>query len=104
MSTFSASNQFIRLSYGKRALYDAYDFSLHHPDTNQFASGIFSQSDEKWFSSGFTYHMYMYDNNLGPYADPRYRSQVKETMEKTAERCCPKDMINFRKEKYHIYS
>ena len=103
MSTHTnGSTQFIRLPNGQRALYDAYDYSLHHPSTDQTTSGFFSHNLGKWFSSAFHYYMYMYENSLGPYADPNYRSQVKDNMENTAERCCPKEVIEQRKQMFRI--
>ena len=42
MSQVHGSSQFIRLANGQRALYDAYDYTLHHVDTNQLTSGLFS--------------------------------------------------------------
>ena len=100
----SGSNQIIRVSGGKRALYDAYDYSLHHPQTDQMTSGIYSHEHGKWFSCAFNYHMYMYEHGFGPYGDPRYRSQAKETMEATAARCCPKEMIETRRSQYNIHT
>lgn len=98
----NGSSQFVRLPNGQRALYDAYDYSLHHPNTDQTTSGFLSHNLGKWFSSAFHYYMYMYENSLGPYADPNYRSQVKDNMETTAERCCPKDVIQQRKQMCRI--
>ncbi len=103
MSTHTnGSTQFIRLPNGQRALYDAYDYSLHHPNTDQTTSGFFSYKLGLWFSSPFNYYMHMYENSLGPYEDPNYRSQVKDNMETTAQRCCPRDVIESRRQKYHI--
>ena len=102
--TTSGSNQFVRLYDGSRALYDAYDYSLHHPSTDQTTSGIFSYKYNMWFSSAFNYYMYMYENSLGPYEDPNYRAQARENMEATAARCCPKNVITDRMKRYNIYS
>ena len=104
MSTINTTGttQFVRMPNGQRALYDAYDYSLHHPGTDQTTSGMLSYSLGKWFSSAFNYYMYMYENSLGPYADPHYRSQAKENMESTAERCCPREVIEDRKYRCRI--
>jgi hypothetical protein len=99
-----SSNQFVRLPNGTRALYDAYDYSLHHYLTDQSTSGVFSYKYNMWFSCSFNYHMYMYENSLGPYEDPNYRSQMKEVMETTADRCCPKDLIEMRQIEYNIHT
>jgi hypothetical protein len=101
MTTTNGFSQYI-FHDGHRALYDAYDCSLHHSNTDQTTSGILSHELEMWFSSVFNYQMYMYEHNLGPFSDPKYRSQMKDTMESTANRCCPKDIIDNRMYKYNI--
>ena len=102
MSQVHGSPQFIRLSNGQRALYDAYDYTLHRIDTNQLTSGLFSHEHGKWFSNVFNYHMFLYDNNFGPFKNPKYRSQMEKTMEETSKRCCNKQDIKNRKLKYKI--
>ena len=49
MSNYSGTSQYIRLPDGGRALYDAYDYSLHHPNTDQMTSGMYSHKYGKWF-------------------------------------------------------
>ena len=44
----------------------------------------------------------MYENNLGPYKEAEYRSQVMENMEKTANNCCNRLDIEERISKYNI--
>lgn len=100
MVTTNGSSQFLRLPDGSRALFCAYDYSLHHPNTDQMTSGVYSYRFGKWFSSTFNYNMYMFKNNLGPYEDPKYRSEMKVHLEETERRCCDPALIEFRKDKY----
>lgn len=103
MSSTNGSSQFIRLSDGTRALYDAYDYSLHRPKTDQMTSGVFYHNLGKWFSSAFTYNMYLYVNSMAPYDNPTFRASTRANMETTGERYCPMDLIRERKMKYKIY-